>query len=246
MTTHYEPQQYWSSRLTRDFNLRGVGHLEYNESYNFWLYCQKRSGLDRALAGRSAGTSALDIGSGVGWVVQYLLGRGFRVTGCDIADVAVARLRDEYPAAAFFPLTVGTDPIPRPDATFDVITMMDVAYHIVDDELWRRAIGEFSRVLKPNGQIVVTDALGSQSIQEAEHVRKRSLAEWEDAAEAAGLRIAQVGSLFRWLSRSSSVPGWRHVPDGPRGAAEFLLERMAPVTPHLRWAVLVQAGPSPR
>jgi SAM-dependent methyltransferase len=241
MTTDYEPEQYWSSRLTRNFNLRGVGHLEYDQSYNSWLYRQKRTALDRALAGRPAGTSALDIGSGVGWVVRYLLGRGFRVTGCDIAAVAVQRLREEYPTAGFFPLTVGTDPIPRPDATFDVLTMIDVAYHIVDDGLWRGAIGEFSRVLKPDGQIVVTDGLGTQSIREADHVKKRSLAEWEDAARAAGLRVAQVGSLFRWLSRSRSARRWRHLPDGPRGAAEFVLERVAPVAPHLRWCVLVKA-----
>ena len=101
------------------------------------MYRQKRSVLDRALAGRPAGNAALDIGSGVGWVVEYLLDRGFRVDGCDIADVAVESLAQRYPDGSFFQLAVGTDPIPRDDESFDVITMMDVVYHIVDDALWR-------------------------------------------------------------------------------------------------------------
>jgi SAM-dependent methyltransferase len=240
--SEYEPQSYWSSRLDQDFNLRGVGHLEYSVAYNTWLYRRKRMALDRALSGRSAGASALDIGSGVGWVVSYLLQRGFRVSGCDIAEGAVDRLRRTYPAADFFRLTVGTEPIPRDDASLDVITMMDVAYHIVDDGLWQSAIGEFSRVLRPDGQLVVTDGLGDLPVRDAEHVKKRSLRDWEQATQRAGMRVARTGPLFRWLSRPRAARGWHRVPDGPRGAAEFALDLVAPTPSHLRWAVLVKAN----
>lgn len=239
--TSYEPKTYWSDRLEHDFSLKGVGHFEYTEIYNRWLYAQKRAALDQALAGRSAGTSALDIGSGIGWVVNYLLSRGFRVTGCDIAGVAVERLDAEYPAAEFFRLSVGAEPIPRDDASFDVLTMIDVAYHIVDDKLWQQALTEFARVLRPDGQIVVTDGLLSTPLREAEHVKKRSIGDWERGAAAAGLRVARTGSLFRWLSRPRSTGQWSRLPDGARGAVEFALERLAPVQPHMSWAVLVQA-----
>lgn len=241
MSEAYEPADYWSTRLSQDFNLRGVGHIEYGAAYNDWLYRQKRIALDRALAGRSAGSIALDVGSGIGWVVQYLLDRGFRVTGCDIAQVAVETLGQQHPAASFFQLAVGTDPIPRNDETFDVVTMIDVAYHIVDPSLWKNAVSEMGRVLKPDGQIVITDSLGRDSERQAEHVEKRSLGAWSDAAQAAGLRVARVGPLFRWLSRPRSIRGWRRVPSTPRGALEFGLERTVPITPHMRWAVLVKA-----
>jgi SAM-dependent methyltransferase len=237
----YEPQAYWSDRLEQDFNLKGVGHLEYNETYNRWLYAQKRAALDQALAGRPAGTRALDVGSGVGWVVNYLLGRGFRVTGCDITEVAVDRLAAEYAAGEFFRLNVGAEPIPRDDASFDVLTMIDVAYHIVDDELWQQALTEFARVLRPDGQIVVTDGLLATALRQAAHVKKRSIGDWERGAAAAGLRVARTGSLFRWLSRPRSIGQWSRLPDGARGAVEFALERLAPVQPHMSWAVLVQA-----
>lgn len=242
MTEAYDPASYWSTRLSRDFNLRGVGHFEYGTGYNSWLYRQKGIALNHALPGRPAGSSALDIGSGVGWVVAYLLGRGFRVTGCDIAGVAVSRLQAQYPAASFFQLAVGSEAIPCEDEAFDVVTMTDVAYHIVDGELWRNALVEMARVLKPDGQIVVTDGLGRDSIRRAEHVQHRSVREWSEAAKAAGLRVAQVGPLYRWLSRPRDTRGWRHLPSTPRGALEFGLERALPVAPHLRWAVLVKSG----
>ena len=241
MTEAYEPASYWSTRLSQNFNLRGVGHIEYGRGYNDWLYRQKRNALDRALLGRPAGSIALDIGSGVGWVVSYLLDRGFRVTGCDIAQVAVDGLAERYPAASFFQLALGTDRIPREDASFDVVTMMDVAYHIVDADLWRNAVSEMGRILKPDGQIVVTDGLGRNSDRPAEHVQQRSLGEWSEAARAADLRVAQTGPLFRWLSRPQDIRAWRHLPSTPRGALEFGLERIAPIPPHMRWAVLVKA-----
>jgi SAM-dependent methyltransferase len=241
MAEAYEPVQYWSTRLAQNFDLRGVGHLEYGPGYNDWLYRQKRIALDRALRGRAAGSVALDIGSGIGWVVEYLLDRGFRVTGCDIAGVAVDRLAEQYPAANFFQLAVGSDAIPRGSESFDVITMIDVAYHIVDSDLWGAAVAEMGRVLKPDGQIVITDGLGSDSIRHAEHVKHRSLREWSEAARMAGLRVARVGPLFTWLSRPQGIRGWRRIPNTPRGALEFGLERVLPLAPHMRWAVLVKA-----
>jgi SAM-dependent methyltransferase len=241
MTQTYEPASYWSARLSQHFDLRGVGHLEYGPGYNEWMYRHKRSVLDRALAGRPAGSAALDVGSGTGWVASYLLDRGFRVDGCDIAQVAVDNLAGRYPDAGFFQLAIGTDPIPRSDESFDVITMMDVSYHIVDDALWRNAVAEMGRVLNAGGQIVVTDGLGPEPERPAEHVQHRSVGQWADAAGAAGLRVARVGSLYRWLSRPQSIRVWRHIPSTPRGALEFGLERMAPIAPHMRWAVLVKA-----
>jgi SAM-dependent methyltransferase len=237
----YEPAGYWSSRLSQNFDLRGVGHIEYGSGYNQWLYRQKRIALDRALVGRAAGSNALDIGSGVGWVAAYLLDRGFRVSGCDIAQVAVDALAQQYPAGSFFQLAVGSGPIPRENESFDVVTLIDVAYHIVDRDLWRNAVAEMGRVLRPDGQIVITDTLGQESERQAEHVQKRSLDEWSQTAEAFGLRVARVGSLFRWLSRPQKIRGWRHLPSTARGATEFALEQVAPIAPHMRWAVLVKA-----
>jgi SAM-dependent methyltransferase len=238
MAVEFDPKTYWSQRLADVSGLRGVGHLEYDARYNRWLYRQKRRVLDEALSDVPAGATALDIGSGVGWVVGYLQARGLSVAGCDISEEAVAALSRAHPTGDFFSLAIGSAPIPRADAAYDVITMMDVAYHIVDDARWRAAIGELARVVRRHGQIIVTDAFGETSHSVADHVRFRSARDWEDAAAEAGLRITRVGPLFRWIARPRNLRGWRRLPDDVRGGIEFALESAAPVSPHMRWAVL--------
>jgi SAM-dependent methyltransferase len=239
----YDPRDYWSQRLSDEFTLRGVGHLSYSEAYNRWLYRHKARVLGRALAGVAPGARALDVGSGVGWVVEQLAGHGLQVDGSDIADVAVERLRQRFPGSRFFRVTVGTEPLPVPDATYDVVTLLDVAYHITDDALWRAAIDDIARVLRPGGRLIVTDFLGETTRQVACHVRLRGLPDWRSAAAAAGLTVDAVEPLHQWLSRDRDSSVLRPLPDRVRGGVEYVLESVLPREPLLRWARLTRPAP---
>jgi 2-polyprenyl-3-methyl-5-hydroxy-6-metoxy-1,4-benzoquinol methylase len=97
MAVDFDPKTYWSQRLADVSGLRGVGHLEYDARYNRWLYRQKGRVLDEAVRNTPAGATALDVGSGVGWVVRYLQTRGLTVSGCDISEDAVAALSRAIP-----------------------------------------------------------------------------------------------------------------------------------------------------
>ncbi|HEX6391741.1 MAG TPA: class I SAM-dependent methyltransferase, partial [Solirubrobacteraceae bacterium] len=156
----YRAEEYWTDRLGRDCSLRGVGHASYSERYNAWVYRTKGRVLDELLSGVPF-ADALDIGSGTGWVTEQLARRGAAVTGVDVAAPAVEHLRRRFPELTFVRLTVGDEPLPFPDASFDVVTMMDVAYHITDDARWANALGEIARVVRPGGRVVATDAFGA-------------------------------------------------------------------------------------
>ena len=242
MPPRYQPDEYWSERLSAELNLRGTGHLSYSEGYNDWLYRAKRRALHRALVGVDAPARALDVGSGVGWVVDQLRGRGFEVDGCDITDVAVEHLRARFPASTFSRVSIGRDPIPAPDATYGLVTMLDVAYHVTDDGEWRRALAEVARVLRPGGSFVVTDGFDLDDRRPADHVHHRSLGAWTDATAAVGLMPAGRWPLYRWLSRDPGGP-LDHLPDRARGAVEFALERVVPRSPHLRIARFARLTP---
>lgn len=234
----YEPNHYWEERLRRDFNLRGVGHREYSQAYNAWLYRAKRRALTRGLDAVQPGP-ALDVGSGTGWVVEELRLRGFPVEGCDITAIAVKRLRDRFPKSEFFELSLGTDPIPRPDRSFALVTALDVLYHIVDDEGWAAGLSEIARVLAPDGRLIATDGLGEGDSEPAAHVKLRSRERWLREAAAVGLRLERELPLYRWLSRERGR-WWGLAPDNLRGALEYTLERVAPRAPHMRLAVFAK------
>jgi SAM-dependent methyltransferase len=235
----YQPAEYWSERLAGQYDLRGTGHLSYSRGYNEWLYRAKRRALRRALRPVPPGAAVLDLGSGTGWVVQELLAAGLRVEGCDIAALAVERLRERFPQATFFQAALGTDPLPRADGAYDLVTALDVMYHVTDDATWEAALREAARVMRLGGLLVTSDGLGREDRMPGPHVRFRSRTRWEEAAAAAGLRIERLDPYFRWLSRDRHEGAvLRHFPDALRGATEFALETIAPREPHMRVAVL--------
>ena len=233
----YTPSEYWDERLSRDYSLRGTGHISYSDAYNRWLYRRKGDVLDRALELAPGSGKALDVGSGTGWVVERLSRRGYEVRGCDVSPLAVKRLGESFGAERFSRAAIGSDPLPAATGSCDVVTAMDVLYHVTDDALWRAALAEISRVLSPSGTAVVTDSLG-EAASPASHVRFRGGRQWREALESSGLGIVAVLPLYSWLSRDRDAGPLGKLPDRARGPLEYSLERLAPRSPHLRCAVI--------
>ena len=246
-TPRYRAKEYWDTRLGHAPGLRGVGHIGYGDPYNQWVYRRKGNVLARAfaMAGVESDTSdltALDVGSGTGWVIEQLLQRTPKVSGVEITDVALGRLRARFPQLTLEQVEVGKDPLPFPSSSFDVVTMMDVSYHVVDDAALRYAVKEIARVLKVGGSLIITDRLGDSDEDVAEHVRMRSRRFWSEVGSAEGLQLRSVDSCYRWLSRSREESWMRLLPQRVRGAIEYTLDRTLPNPPHLRLAVLTKVS----
>lgn len=242
MSDGYRPAEYWSRLLESDFSLRGTGHICYSCGYNVWMYRRKRHVLRRALRDVPKPARALDVGSGVGWVVGELLRWGADVEGCDITEVSVRRLRERHPAVPFFQVELGTDPLPPPDEAFDLVTILDVTFHITDDARWEAGVADIARVLRPGGHLIVTDGFGRKDVEPWEHVRFRSLARWRRTADATGLKLRALRPCYRWLSRDLDEVWVRSLPGKVRGAMEYILEYAVPRSPHMRCAVFRKAA----
>ncbi|MBV9484419.1 MAG: class I SAM-dependent methyltransferase [Frankiaceae bacterium] len=234
----FDADAYWSSRLNEHWGLTGVGHQEYPEHYNRWLYRRKRAVLRRALGGRVIG-EALDLGSGTGWVVQQLKAAGAtRVAGCELTAVGVDRLRGEHPDVSFHRVEIGVDPLPAGTASIDTVTMLDVIYHLVDDAKFEQALAEIARVLRPGGAAIITDTLAASSQQPGEHVVFRGRDRWDPALSAVGLRIASTHPYFKALSHPREAT-WRHWwHPRLRGPVEWAMDTVLPLRPWLRLAVI--------
>lgn len=171
-----------------------------------------------AESGRRSVGRVLDVGSGAGhWIDFYReILAAESLVGVEISDVAVASLTAKYadqPAVEIVEADVSAED-PGLQGPFDVINAIGVMFHIVDDELWRRAVRNLGGLLAPGGVLVVggqfghttqdvqfhaTDSFGSwdefrASRSEVKLVNKRirSLRDWRRCAEAAGLRVEGV------------------------------------------------------
>jgi SAM-dependent methyltransferase len=102
----------------------------------------------------SAGGDVLNLGSGPFFELPSLPKLDKRFTLCDIDPRALALARELHGATL-----AGTDvllpdqPLPYPDARFDVVVSMDVVEHVIDPRPWLR---EALRVLKPGGLLFLT------------------------------------------------------------------------------------------
>jgi ubiquinone biosynthesis O-methyltransferase len=90
----------------------------------------------------------LDIGCGAGFLSNDLAAAGHQVTGIDLStsSLAVAESHDHTHTVKY--LEGDVYKIPFSDASFDVISAMDLLEHVSEPE---KVIAEASRVLKPGG-----------------------------------------------------------------------------------------------
>jgi SAM-dependent methyltransferase len=82
------------------------------------------------------------------------LEHGAHVTGLDITEASIERLRERFPQAEFVRADVSDEP---PAGTYDVVNAFDVLYHITDDARWSRAVRNLAKAVAPGGIFLITD-----------------------------------------------------------------------------------------
>ena len=128
---------------------------------NSWL---SRSELDAFLGwlNLSSGKTALDVACGSGGpALRMAAGTGCSVVGIDIHAQAIsianstASLRQLNQRAEFHVMNAA-EQLPFSDASFDAITCIDAIPHFPNRA---RVIAEWTRLLRPGGRLLFTDAL---------------------------------------------------------------------------------------
>lgn len=174
-----------------------MNHEEYARMFRFedtyWWFVARRhlivSLLDRHYP-RDGRLAILDIGCGTGAMLDELAPFG-RVTGADFAPEALAFCRtrgDKYPLAR-----ADVRRLPFADASFDVVTAMDIIEHINDD---KAASSEIFRVLKPGGRLFVTvpafPSLWSEHDEALHHHRRYTTPHLKDLFQRVGFRVSKL------------------------------------------------------
>jgi ubiquinone/menaquinone biosynthesis C-methylase UbiE len=191
---------------------------EYERMYRFedsyWWFVARRKLIASLLRDLNLPGSIdiLDIGCGTGAMLDELQNFG-AVTGADFSPEALSfcRKRGERGSSDYRLVRADIRSLPFADASFDIVTAMDIVEHIDRD---KDAMSEILRVLKPGGRLLATVPaymeLWSEHDDALHHHRRYTAASFRDLARRAGFAVDKlsytVTALFPliWLVRTLS------------------------------------------
>lgn len=155
--------------------------------------------------GVESGRVAVDVGAGTGFVTQGLVARGLSVIAVDQSPVMLDALRLKYSSGGAIDCRQGdAERLPIEDAGADYC-FANMLLHHVENPL--QAIREMARVVRPGGQVVVTDldAHEHQFLKEEHHDRwmgfaRQDIQQWLLEAGLVSVQIESVGEECRSMS----------------------------------------------
>ncbi|HEX6946030.1 MAG TPA: class I SAM-dependent methyltransferase [Acidimicrobiia bacterium] len=172
-----------------------------------WLYSlfsrdTKRRGMVVDALGLQRGDSLLDLGCGLGQVLEMAAERGATVSGVDPSPSMVRRARQRVPGAR---IELGSaEDIPFPDHSFTHVLGLATFHHWMDREL---GLSEAVRVLGPGGRLMIVEKwLASGTGHGLSTTDAESLAA---KLEEMGLIDTVVGYLASGRHRMVTVTGRR-------------------------------------
>ena len=192
-------QGYWNHRLSAVPGLKGVGYQRLGRAYNEWMYRVRSDVFRRLLDDWQLGGRALevlDIGSGTGhYIREWLRSGASRVEGSDFSDVAVRRLRAEFPEISIHRLDIGAPQLPAAVGRYDVVSAFDIVFHIISDDAYERAIRNCYACCRPGGYFVFSELFLRRRAQ-ARHMVSRTSAEIHKALRSAGFIVLDRVPMF--------------------------------------------------
>lgn len=226
-----DPSDFYDERYRH-----GYYHRELLESgYDACVLTALRWAFGQVRGAGPVPKTILDLGCGQGRCMAQLAAAfpRARLTGADVSRVGLALARERFPAAEY--LELGDDGVvPALDASFDLITMVDVLEHVVDAGSESRAL---HRRLRPGGWAIITtpcanrgsiawlfnlltsgfettpDGYGRFATDEPAHLRRLRSRDARAMLQGAGLRVEAV----RWWGHAATAiadnaPGVRRLP----------------------------------
>ncbi|HWA15406.1 MAG TPA: methyltransferase domain-containing protein [Gemmatimonadales bacterium] len=194
----YRPRDYWGRRVSGDGSLSNVGQAALGP-YNEYAYPFRLHALDRLTTGVPVrGKRVFDGGFGEGVYLDYWTRRGVpELAGIDFSDRAVEAGRRRYPDSDLKTGDLSRADDFTPFRRYDIVTAIDVLYHVVDDAAWSAAVGNLLSLVAPEGYFIYSDKFPrSGAWQPMPHVRRRSRATWDERLAIGGFEVVRRVPVF--------------------------------------------------
>lgn len=203
---NFDAGAYWQERVGADADLAVVGHRAMGAVYNGEIYARRidalESMLERHVRKPPQQLRVLDVGCGSGFYTHFWQAKGVRdYVGADISARAIEHLSDTYPGYQFVRADV-TEFLPElihSIGPFDVITVFDVLYHIVDDLRVDAAVENIAALVAPGGRLLIMDQLCKRDYQVSRHVKYRHRDTYLSMFDRSALTLVDSELLFHFL-----------------------------------------------
>lgn len=188
----FDPQTYWEDRHQTDQgSLKAVGHRSLSDAQNQAQYedkVKRISTLIQQFVSEPSGKTLLDAGCGVGALSRAYVDLGLDVVGVDFSNKAVEQARKHVPSARFV-----VSPLSSLDLnqSFDVVCVIDVLLHVVDEGEWLATLTTLTQHLSPKGVLIILDCLNPGNTQWARHCNPRSFIQYQSALADLGWSVVQ-------------------------------------------------------
>ena len=215
----YDPRAYWT-QLHREGSLRSVGQSGLPIDLNVWLYRVLERNLraflrrQRLLSPPPARIFEVGVGTGYWTPFWYHLGAK-RVDGCDLAEEAVARLRERFPDATFTVGDIVDEGVIPADGSYDLVTVFNVLLHIIDEDRFAVAAGHVAAAVRPGGHLLLVEPAllleaSVRPLRAGASSTARLLARYREVLEAAGLELV-VASASTAVANNPIEHGLPHI-----------------------------------
>lgn len=206
-------KDFWEDRLASDWTETGVGYRALGKAFNVWMYRVRRevflAEMERAPLDIPA-SAVFDIGSGTGFYVDLWRELGApSVTGSDITSSAVRNLRERFPDEEFHVFDAASPELPVAAGSYDIVSAMDMLFHITDDAGHAQALRNAAALLRPGGHFVFSENFlfgpeqrGPRQVNRSMHTIERELA-------AAGLEPIRHTPMFVLMNAQVDAPWLR-------------------------------------
>lgn len=181
----YRPEKYWKARHRKHgLSLRGVGHVARSNEENEQKYIKERAAFLDFCEKQGIDFSSvriLDVGCGTGFFAEAIRENGGTdYLGIDITDELFKGVAEKLPGFRFKKLDVARNEM---QGEFDLIIMISVAQHIVDEKKFSFAMQNIRRHLSENGTFIVTVWQTDKYIHPRDHVVGRPVSYFQKEFE---------------------------------------------------------------
>lgn len=186
-------------------DLDDVGHRAFGVEYNAFLYRRREEVLGQTLPSLGIELEAakvLEVGCGSGYWVKRWEELGVDdLVGFDLSSTQIDQLRTRFPDYRFVQGDITTAPRDQLlERRFDILTLFDVLYHIVDDDKACRVLKTMASVMDDQSCLLVCDQIVGTDVSLRAHVKFRGRSTFQRLLGEAGLGIRTEVPLFVWLA----------------------------------------------